>query len=213
MRGATPEEDVGDVVAKVVFNLHPTFHNPRRELTATPFELTEAGWGEFELTADVHFVESAGEPPVELMHKLRLYSDADPQGLNQKKPVVAEAYEEIVFSEPRLEFWKAVRARSRPPLATPLSVAPHCLTFTPADDARRITLARQRVAQVKASLLRQLDALGAGGGSEPPTPGGSYAAPPVGAGPDVGYGAGAPGTAPLGSAPAAPMATGGYGVG
>ena len=40
-------------LAQVVFNLHPTFPNPTREVLHHPFELEEYGWGEFELSVVV----------------------------------------------------------------------------------------------------------------------------------------------------------------
>ena len=36
-------------VMQVVFQLHPSFDNPMREYTQPPYELTETGWGEFEI--------------------------------------------------------------------------------------------------------------------------------------------------------------------
>lgn len=41
-------EDLSVCIAKVVFQLHPSFAQPVRELTAPPFEVTESGWGEFD---------------------------------------------------------------------------------------------------------------------------------------------------------------------
>jgi YEATS domain-containing protein 4 len=41
-------EDLSVCIAKVVFQLHPSFAQPVRELTTSPFEVTEQGWGEFE---------------------------------------------------------------------------------------------------------------------------------------------------------------------
>jgi YEATS domain-containing protein 4 len=41
-------EDLSSCIAKVVFQLHPSFAQPVRELSAPPFEVTEQGWGEFE---------------------------------------------------------------------------------------------------------------------------------------------------------------------
>jgi YEATS domain-containing protein 4 len=32
----------------VIFQLHASFAQPTRELTAPPFEVSERGWGEFE---------------------------------------------------------------------------------------------------------------------------------------------------------------------
>lgn len=152
--------DMSDVVSKIAFHLHPTFHNPDRD-APPPYEMTETGWGEFELTADVHFVDAAGEPPVELAHRLRLYHDNDPGNVNPKRPVVAESYEEIVFSEPRVEFWRLLCSRTRRPPNPPLSVAAYVLDHSAEAELRRIAAARARVAQVKAAALKQLAALGA----------------------------------------------------
>lgn len=41
-------EDLSPAIAKVIFQLHPSFAQPVRELTQPPFEVTERGWGEFE---------------------------------------------------------------------------------------------------------------------------------------------------------------------
>lgn len=47
LRGPS-NEDLSVCIAKVVFQLHPSFASPVRELTSPPFEVTEQGWGEFE---------------------------------------------------------------------------------------------------------------------------------------------------------------------
>jgi YEATS domain-containing protein 4 len=41
-------EDLSYCIQKVIFQLHPSFAIPIRELTAPPYEVTERGWGEFE---------------------------------------------------------------------------------------------------------------------------------------------------------------------
>lgn len=41
-------EDLSYCIQKVIFQLHPSFAQPVRELTAPPYEVTERGWGEFE---------------------------------------------------------------------------------------------------------------------------------------------------------------------
>ncbi len=50
------EESDLDPVARVVYHLHPTFRNPVREITnrETKFQLQTAGWGQFNLTAEVY---------------------------------------------------------------------------------------------------------------------------------------------------------------
>lgn len=47
LRGAN-DEDLSGCISKVVFQLHPSFTQPVRELSEPPFEVTERGWGEFE---------------------------------------------------------------------------------------------------------------------------------------------------------------------
>jgi len=41
-------EDLSGCIEKVVFQLHASFAQPLREITAPPYEVTERGWGEFE---------------------------------------------------------------------------------------------------------------------------------------------------------------------
>ena len=50
-------------VEKVVYHLHPSFPDPDRETTdrAGNFPMTTYGWGQFNLSADVHF-EDGSEP-------------------------------------------------------------------------------------------------------------------------------------------------------
>jgi hypothetical protein len=48
-------------VLKVVYHLHPTFPNPDREVSdrQSSFELLTAGWGQFNLSADVYFDDNS----------------------------------------------------------------------------------------------------------------------------------------------------------
>lgn len=46
---------------KVVYHLHPTFANPNRTFSETPFKIVEQGWGGFPLDISVFFLEKAGE--------------------------------------------------------------------------------------------------------------------------------------------------------
>ena len=79
-------EDLSPAVKKVVFQLHHSFTEPMREVLEQPYELTETGWGEFEITATVHFVDEAMEEPFQLVHGLKLFHPND-QPLTTKKPV------------------------------------------------------------------------------------------------------------------------------
>ena len=101
-------EDLTYCIKKVVFNLHPSFTNPQRVFEEPPFEVSETGWGEFEVNIRIHFHDPA-EQPVDLVHMLKLY----PPGTQQpstKKPVRAEFYDECVFHEPTEAFHRRLVA-------------------------------------------------------------------------------------------------------
>lgn len=91
-------EDISYFVRKVVFTLHPTFVNNVRTVEQPPFEIQEQGWGEFDITVKIHFVDSS-EKPVEIVHFLKLFND-DKSNQTPRKPIINEEYDEIVFSEP-----------------------------------------------------------------------------------------------------------------
>ena len=40
-------------LSQVVFELHPSFTVPVRSIESQPYELTESGWGEFEVNVKV----------------------------------------------------------------------------------------------------------------------------------------------------------------
>jgi YEATS domain-containing protein 4 len=61
LRSPDPNFDLGKAISKVVFQLHPSFSVPTRELTEPPFEVTESGWGEFEASIRVIWREVAEE--------------------------------------------------------------------------------------------------------------------------------------------------------
>jgi YEATS domain-containing protein 4 len=89
-----------------------------------PFEVTEFGWGEFEIVIKIYF-HDVNEKPVELYHPLRLFP---PEGVIQpkKKPVVAEQYDEIVFNDPTESMYKKLKKYPTNPTARKV-VQPHTL--------------------------------------------------------------------------------------
>ncbi|KAH8740123.1 Gas41 [Cryptosporidium ryanae] len=106
-------EDISYYVKKVVFSLHPSFLNPNRVVEKCPFEVTECGWGEFDIIAKVYFVDST-EKPVEIKHFLRLYPPGTTDVRNVKFPtdnapsecVVSETCDEFIFFEPTEKFYE-----------------------------------------------------------------------------------------------------------
>ena len=65
VRGGT-NEDISVVVKRVVFQLHSSFNNPTRVVDGPPFELSESGWGEFEIVITLHFHNDVCEKPLHL---------------------------------------------------------------------------------------------------------------------------------------------------
>lgn len=54
------------MIKKVIFTLHPSFNEPTRVVERAPFELTEVGWGEFEIGMTIYFHGDAAEKPIDL---------------------------------------------------------------------------------------------------------------------------------------------------
>jgi YEATS domain-containing protein 4 len=111
---AGPEnEDLSHVISKVVFNLHPSFKEAARTLEKPPYEVTETGWGEFEIGITVHFSDDLGRNPSispRRSSSTKRGADGKQEKKEQKKPVIKEKYEEMVFHEPDESFLKRVKA-------------------------------------------------------------------------------------------------------
>ncbi|XP_016439941.1 transcription initiation factor TFIID subunit 14b isoform X2 [Nicotiana tabacum] len=180
VRGAT-NEDLSVVVKRVVFQLHSSFNNPTRVVDSPPFELSECGWGEFEIVLTLHFRTDVCDKPLHLYHHLKLYPEDESGPLSTKRPVVVESYDEIVFAEPSEAFFARVQnhsAVSVPRLLPGLNLPPpvpiedvdrkkrggtkdHPLSqwftnFSEADELLKLTAARQQVQGHIARLRRQL---------------------------------------------------------
>ncbi|XP_067648472.1 YEATS domain-containing protein 4 [Eurosta solidaginis] len=105
-------EDMSVYVKKVHFKLHESYANPNRIVTKPPYEITETGWGEFEVVIKIYFHDPT-ERPVTCYHILKLFQspvvDGELSSTNldsnrrlgaANAHLVSESYEEIVFQEP-----------------------------------------------------------------------------------------------------------------
>ncbi|AAS53147.1 AFL227Cp [Eremothecium gossypii ATCC 10895] len=119
-------EDISYFIKKVVFKLHETYPNPVRVVDAPPFELTETGWGEFEINVKVHFVDEANEKMLNFYHHLRLHPYTEEDGRRSDGDEVSSVfYDEIVFNEPNEAFF--AKMIEQPGNLLPSNKTPDCV--------------------------------------------------------------------------------------
>ena len=97
-------------IKKVVFQLHDSYPNKNRIFTnGPPYEVTETGWGEFEVIIRI-FWKDCGERLV-IHHPLKLYTETNSENqdvISGLKPFRVEHYNEIVFSNPSNSMYKHI---------------------------------------------------------------------------------------------------------
>ncbi|GAA5928725.1 hypothetical protein JCM1841_001036 [Sporobolomyces salmonicolor] len=129
-------DDLSYLIKKVTFKLYETYKNPLRTIEQPPFEVTETGWGEFDIVIKIFFVPEASEKPITFNHHLKLHPwpvdpilyaqpPLDPSGIPEAEPpqpvpilspVHSWQYEEIVFSEPTETFYTTLLTNPPTPL-------------------------------------------------------------------------------------------------
>lgn len=85
--------------------LHVALANARAAIESPPFEVSESGWGEFEIQLKIFFVGESNEKAVTMFHYLKLHPyNGDEAELElarqQRRPVLSYQYDEVVFNEP-----------------------------------------------------------------------------------------------------------------
>lgn len=91
-------EDMSVYVKKIQFKLHESYANPLRIVTKPPYEITETGWGEFEIVVKIFFHDPV-ERALTLYHPLKLFQNETNIMLG-KKTLVSEWYDEMIFQDP-----------------------------------------------------------------------------------------------------------------
>ncbi|KAF3012457.1 NuA4 histone H4 acetyltransferase complex and the SWR1 complex subunit [Penicillium rubens] len=101
-------EDISYWLKKVQFKLHETYAQNVRVVEQQPFEVTETGWGEFEIQIKLYFVPESNEKPQTLWHSLKLHPyGPDAEGMKERREdVISQNYEEIIFNEPVEPFYE-----------------------------------------------------------------------------------------------------------
>lgn len=110
VRDPAGKDDLSYIIKKVVFKLHDTYPQPQRTIESPPFEVTETGWGEFEIQIRIYFEPVANEKQIVLYHHLKLHPygpefegktlEMLPTGVPKPRPVQSIQYDELVFNEP-----------------------------------------------------------------------------------------------------------------
>ncbi|XP_057530174.1 transcription initiation factor TFIID subunit 14b-like [Amaranthus tricolor] len=191
VRGAT-NEDLSVVVKRVVFQLHPSFNNPIRVIDSPPFELSECGWGEFEIAISLYFHNDVCDRKLDIYHHLKLYPLEQSGPQSTKKPVVVESYDEVVFPDPSESF--LARVQNHPAVVVPrlpagLELPPSAsidensdrrgvtkdhplghwfMNFSEADELLKLAAARQQVQAHIVKLRRQMSMVDGSSGTVDP---------------------------------------------
>jgi len=116
-------------IKKVVFHLHSSFKNPHRAVETPPYEISETGWGEFDLGVSIHYTD-ANEKTTELFHLLRLHP---PDGIKTKQPVVSETLDVLTFHDPLDSFYNLIKMPEKSEINNPASQFTNA-TLTPAEE-------------------------------------------------------------------------------
>lgn len=96
--------DLTPLIKKVTFKLHDTYDTPVRAVEHPPYQVTETGWGEFEIVIKIHFHSGAelgiNEKNFQIFHGLKLhpYNPQAPKHPNGE--VYSVLFDELVFQEP-----------------------------------------------------------------------------------------------------------------
>ena len=134
-----------------MFTLHPSFAISVREVTSHPFEVHEAGWGEFDANIMVHFHDPS-ERPISLTHCVKLYPHDIPEHMTNaqamkahKGPVMSEVYDEIVFVDPSSSFKQCLMSYKKPDKPVVHELSGQFTAFDDEEDIYRLTVIRDHI--------------------------------------------------------------------
>eukprot|EP00668_Euglena_longa_P031284 GGOE01040459.1.p1 GENE.GGOE01040459.1~~GGOE01040459.1.p1 ORF type:complete len:264 (-),score=97.81 GGOE01040459.1:248-1006(-) len=167
-------EDLSYFIRRVQFDLHPSFEESTKLVDNPPFEVTETGWGEFEIKIKIFFHEVSEERPLELTHYLKLHSTPFPQStstahggsmrpsllaqnVQKRVPVVAEKYDEVLFVEPVEAFYELLMKGgdgSPRPISVVLEISSHGHQFI---EEREVSRLEEAKAKLKAQIAQLRD--------------------------------------------------------
>ena len=92
------KENLSVFIKKVEIKLDESFKNPTRVFHDPPYEVTETGWGEFDVFVKIYF-KCPKAKPVSFYHRVNLFPSKDNLKIDSAT-VALETYDEMVFPEP-----------------------------------------------------------------------------------------------------------------
>ncbi|EGV62070.1 NuA4 histone H4 acetyltransferase complex and the SWR1 complex subunit [Yamadazyma tenuis] len=96
--------DLTPLIKRVTFKLHETYDNPVRSIEHPPYQVTETGWGEFEIIIKIHFHTGSelgiNEKNFQIFHGLKLHPFNPKIPPKENGEINSVLYDELVFQEP-----------------------------------------------------------------------------------------------------------------
>ena len=122
--------DLTPLIKKVTFKLHETYDTPVRSIEKPPYQVTETGWGEFEIIIKLHFHSGAelgiNEKNFQIFHGLKLHPFNPQHPPKENGEVHSVLYDELVFQEPTEKVFEILTQK-------PLNLLPYKLS----DESKR----------------------------------------------------------------------------
>lgn len=119
--------DLTPLIKKVTFKLHETYENPVRSIEKPPYQVTETGWGEFEIIIKLHFHSGSelgiNEKNFQIFHALKLHPFNPQHPVKENGEVHSVLYDELVFQEPTDKVFEILTQK-------PLNLLPYKLLDT-----------------------------------------------------------------------------------
>lgn len=84
------KDDISHFIRRIQFKLHDSFPQPVRTCDRPPYQVSETGWGEFDIQIKIWWVAESGEKPLQTFHYLKLHPwhPLPVPAMTQAKPVV-----------------------------------------------------------------------------------------------------------------------------
>ncbi|KAK6341213.1 NuA4 histone H4 acetyltransferase complex and the SWR1 complex subunit [Orbilia brochopaga] len=152
------DEDISYFIKRVQFKLHETYTNATRTLDSPPFEVSETGWGEFDIHIKIFFRTESGEKPLQLYHHLSLHPYGPDKEIakEQGRPVHAYQYEEILFNEPTEAMYDILTSNKGPEIAPKRTGKIMYALDTEGEEEDRLAEAIKQVQEIKEETRSKL---------------------------------------------------------